>query len=67
MLKAQNLTEAEGRKARELTEFIFQEVIEGVEGVTIGGHRRGSAAATREAQLPAPLYPKRRRRPNVCL
>ena len=64
MLKAQNLTEADDRKARELTEFIFQEVIE---GVTVGGHRRGSAAATREAQLPGPLYPKRRRRPNVCL
>jgi len=49
MLKAHNLTEADDRKARELTEFIFQEVIEGVEGVTVGGHRRGSVAATREA------------------
>ena len=64
MLKAQNLTEADGRKARELTEFIFQEVIE---GVTVGGHRRGSAAATREAQLLAPLYPKRCHRLDVCL
>ena len=67
MLKAQNLAETDGRKARELTEFIFHEVIEGVEGVTVGGHRRGSAATTREAQLPAPLYPKLRRCPNVCL
>jgi len=33
MLKAQNLTEADGRKARELTGFIFQEVIESVEVV----------------------------------
>jgi len=64
MLKAQNLTEADGRKARKLTEFIFQEVIH---GVTIGVHHQGSAAATWEALLPAPLYSKRRHHPNVCL